>query len=132
MFRMIVSALVMVLLCVGIALSEEISATITKIENGKVTFAKTTFNKETKKLERGDAQTLPVADNVKVVKTKFNKETKKLEAGDPLEGGLKNDLFSKIGEKGLRATIVTDGDNKKIIEIRVSTFGIKPAVPADK
>src|SRR5205085_1523428 len=100
----------------------EIRGVITKVEGGKVTFSAGKFDKETKKFERGPAQTLPVADKLKVVKAKFNKETKKLEAGDPLEGGLKNSMFSKIGEKGLPATIITDADNKKIIEIRVPAF----------
>ena len=43
----------------------------------------------------------------------------KLEAGDPIEDGLKNKMFSSIGEKGVQATIVTE-DNK-ITEIRVGS-----------
>jgi hypothetical protein len=39
-----------------------------------------------------------------------------------VSGGLSNEMFSKIGEKGVPATIVTDSNNK-ITEIRVSTFG---------
>jgi len=34
-------------------------------------------------------------------------------------------MFSRIGEKGMRATIVTDDDNKKITEIRVGGGGKK-------
>ena len=125
MLRRIICALFVLALGVGIAFSEEFSAIITKVEDGKVTFAKTKFDKETKKFSKGDAQTLPVADTVKVVKGKFNKDTKKMEAGDAIEDGLKNKMFSKIGEKGLFGTIVTDKDNKKITEIRVFTFGKK-------
>ena len=125
MFRRIIGALAVLALCGGITLADEISGIISKVDGGKVTFAKSTFNKETKKVEKGDSQTLPVADGVKVVSAKFNKETKKFEAGDALEGGLKNKVFAEIGEKGVRATIITDGDNKKITEIRVSTFGKK-------
>ena len=62
---------------------------------------------------------MPVSDKVKVVKGKFNAETKKLEAGDAIENGLKNEMFTKIGDKGMRALIVTDKDNKTITEIRV-------------
>jgi hypothetical protein len=122
MVRRIVCTLFMLTLCVGLVLAEEFSASITKVEGGKVTFAKTKFDKDTKKFDRGPEQTLPVADNVKVVKSKFNQETKKLEAGDAIEGGLKNEMFTKIGEKGLFSTLVTDADNKKITEIRVSPF----------
>src|SRR4051812_10546091 len=100
MVRKVVSAVIMLTCCVGVALGEEIRGVITKVDGGKVTFAGGKFDKETKKFEKGPEQTLPVADNVKVVKGKFNKDTKKLEAGDALEGGLKNDIFSKIGDKG--------------------------------
>jgi hypothetical protein len=123
MLRRVVCCLFVLALCVGITLAEEFSAAITKVADGKVTFAKTKFDKDTKKLEKGKEETLPVDDKVKVVKGKFNKETMKLEAGDAIEGGLKNEMFTKIGEKGVNATIVTDKDNKKITEIRVFTFG---------
>jgi hypothetical protein len=113
-------SLLVLVISVSVVLAEEIRGIITKVDGDKVTFVKGTFNKETKKFEKGEPQTLPVADSVKVVKGKFNKETKKTEAGDPIEGGLKNDMFTKIGEKGVFATIVTDADNKKITEIRVS------------
>ena len=113
-------ALFVFAICCGITLGEEIRGVIIKVDGSKVTFAKASFNKDTKKLEKGDEQTLPVADNCKVSKGKFNKDTKKLEAGDALEGGIKNEMFSKIGEKGVGATIITDGDNKKITEIIVS------------
>jgi hypothetical protein len=132
MFRRIVSALFLLTLCVGIALAEEFGAAIVKVSDGKVTFAKTKFDRETKKFERGAEQTLPVADKVKVVKAKFNQETKKMEAGDEIEKGLKNEMFTKIGEKGLFGTLVTDKDNKEITEIRVFTFGKKGKDKKDK
>jgi hypothetical protein len=119
MVRKIVCSLLILVLGVGITLAEEIRGIITKVDGGKVTFVKVKFNKETKKVEKGDEQTLPVADNVKVVKGTFNKETKKLEAGEAVDGGLKNEMFSKISDKGVGATIITDADNKKITEIRV-------------
>ncbi len=48
---------------------------------------------------------------------------KKVEAGDAIEGGLKNEMFTKIGEKGMFASIVTEDD--KVSEIRVVRFGKK-------
>jgi hypothetical protein len=102
-------------LCVGFGLADEIRSIVIKVDGSNVTFAE---NKG--KGEKGPEKTLPVADNVKVNKGKRNADdAKKLDAGDPIEGGLKNDIFKKIDEKGLRATIITDADNKKIVEIRV-------------
>jgi hypothetical protein len=120
MLRKVVGAVFILTLCIGISLADEFGAIISKVDNGKITF--TEFKG---KGEKGAEKTLPVADKVKVVKGKFNKETKKMEAGDPIEGGLKNEMFTKIGEKGLFSTIVTDADNKKIVEIRAFTFGGK-------
>jgi hypothetical protein len=112
MLRKFVCALFMLAICVGITLADEIRAIITKVDGDKVTFAE---NKG--KGEKGESKTMTVSDKVKVVKGKFNKDTKKLEPGDPLEGGLKNELFSKIGEKGVGATITTEGG--KITQIVV-------------
>jgi hypothetical protein len=126
MLRKVVGALFVVTLFVGIALADEFTAVITKVEGNKVTFAKTKFDKETKKLEKGSEETLPVSDKVKVVKGKRNKETKKVEAGDEIEGGLKNEKLTKaISDKGLNAVIITDNDNKQVTEIRVTGGGKK-------
>jgi hypothetical protein len=116
MLRKVVGAAFVLVLFVGITLAEEIRAVITKVEGNKVTF--TPF----KDKEKGEPKTMTVADKVKVVKGKFDPETKKLEAGDPIEEGLKNKMFTEIGEKGLFSTIVTDKDNKEITEIRVFLF----------
>jgi hypothetical protein len=124
MFRKVLASLVVLVVCVGFSLAEEIRGVITKVDGGKVTFAKITgFDKDTKTVKKDDPQTLPVADNVKVSKGKFNKDTKKLEAGDALEGGLKNEVFTNIGEKGVGATVVTN--DGKITEIIVGGFGKK-------
>src|SRR5262245_27881052 len=95
MLKKFVCAAIALALCVGITLADEIRAVITKVDGDKVTFAETKG-----KGEKGDEKTLS-ATGAKVVKGKFNKETKKMEAGDALEGGLKNEMFSKIGEKGV-------------------------------
>lgn len=112
MLRKLIGTVLVMVFCVGFSLAEEMRAIVTKIDGNKITFAE---NKG--KGEKGAEQTLPVTDSCKVVKAKFNKETKKVEAGDALEGGLKNELFTKIGEKGLGATLVIE--DKKITEIRV-------------
>jgi POT family proton-dependent oligopeptide transporter len=101
---------------IGVTLVDknEIRAVIIKVDGDKVTFAEAKG-----KGEKGPEQTLPVADNVKIVKGRFNKDTKKVEAGDAIEDALKNKIFSSIGENGVRGVIVTDSDNKKITEIRL-------------
>jgi|SRR5581483_3992935 hypothetical protein len=114
MLRKVVSAAVILVLCVGVTLADEIRVFITKVDNGKVTFQE---NKG--KGERGESKTLPVDAKVKVVKGKFDKDTKKtVSTGEDIEGGLKNKMFTDIGEKGVAATIITK-DNK-ITEILVT------------
>jgi hypothetical protein len=124
MLKKLVCAAIALALCVGITLAAEISAVITKVDGDKVTFAE--VKGKGKDATKGAEKTLP-ATGAKVVKAKFSKDGDKfkIEAGEALEGGLKNEMFSKIGEKGVRATVVTDADNKKITEIRVFTFGGK-------
>jgi hypothetical protein len=116
MLRRLMGAAIVLGLCVGITMADEISAIIIKVDGNQVTFAEAPKSKGEPK---GPEKTLPVSDSVKVLKGKYNKETKKLEAGDAIEDGLKNNMFTKIGENGMRATIITDDDNKKITEIRV-------------
>ena len=113
----IFAAAVIVFVGVSVVTADEFFGAITKVDGNKLSITKF------KKGEKGEDVTLTVSDSVKVVKAKFNKETKKLEAGEALEGGLKNEMFAKIGEKGRFATVVTNADNTKIVEIRV--FGRK-------
>ncbi len=94
MLRKSLLAVFTLVVCVGMTLSEEIRAVITKVEGNKVTFA-------------------PLEGK--------GKDAKKGEPAEPIEGGLK---ALKINpEKGLRANITTDADNKKITAITV--FGGK-------
>jgi hypothetical protein len=116
MLRQIIGAAVLVVVVVGITFADEFRAVITKVEGDKVTF------NEFKGKSKGAEHTMPVADKVKVVKGKFNKETKTVEAGDEIDEGLKNPMFTKIGEKGIPGMIITDAD-KKITEIRVLRKG---------
>jgi hypothetical protein len=120
MLRKVVCAAVILVLCVGVAMSDEFLASITKVDGDKVTFA------ELKGKEKGAEKTLTVAKDAKIVKGKFNKDTMKFDAGDPIDGGLKAEVFTKIdSEKGMKAMIITDKDNKHITEIRVGGKGKK-------
>jgi hypothetical protein len=117
MLRKAVGAAVILVLCVGVALADEIRAVITKVEDNKVTFFP--IEGKGKDAKKGEEKTMTAVKDVKVVKGKFDKEAMKFVAGDPIEGGLKNEMFTKIGDKGRGALLITDADNKKITEIRV-------------
>jgi hypothetical protein len=121
MLRKVLCAAVIVGVGWSVAMADEFGAVITKIDGNKVTF------KKTKKGEVGEELTLPVVKNVKVTKGKINADTNKLEAGDLIQGGLKNEQFAKISEKGLAVRITTDADNKNITAITVGKGGKKKA-----
>ncbi len=118
MLRKVIAASLVLVLSVGVVFAEEIRAVITKVEGNKVSFYKMEGKgKEAKKT--GDEITLPVAKDHNVVRTKKGEDPM------PVEEGLKHKMFTEITEKGVRATIVTDDDNKKITEIRLRGFGKK-------
>jgi hypothetical protein len=90
--------------CFSLAAAEEFTGLISKVDGNKVTL------KKFKRGEKGGEEvTLTAVESVKVVKGKRNAETKKLEAGDSIEGGLKNEMFSK---GNVFATITTNDDGK--------------------
>jgi hypothetical protein len=113
--RRFIGAAVAVMFVVGVALSDEFTARITKIDGAKVTVVKG------KKGEKGEEFTYNLTKNAKFVKGVFDKETKTFKAGDPIEGGKDTllKMIEKAGEKGINARIVTEGDTKNITEIRV-------------
>src|SRR5687767_2506008 len=114
MLRKMVCAGFVVAVTFSLAAAEEFNASIRKVDGNKITFVK-----GQKKDVKGEEATMEAAADVKVLTAKFNKEEKKVEAGEALPGGLKNERFKNIGEKGIGARIITDADNKKIVEIRV-------------
>lgn len=107
--RSLLSLCLVLCVCVVAMGDQTLRVTITKIDGDNITVKTTTFNKETKKEESGDPVTLKVSPKLEVVKGKFNAETKKAEPGEAIEGGLKAAMFKEITDKGVRATIMTDG-----------------------
>ena len=82
-------------LCYGLASAEEFGFLIKKVDGNKITGVKLAGKKDGDKAKPADV-TLNAAANVKVTKGgKFNKETKKLEGGDAVDGGLTNAMFTK-------------------------------------
>jgi len=123
MLRAAVCSVAVLAFALGAARAEEFFGSIKKIEEGKITVAMK-FDKETKKFQ--EEKQLTLAKGVKVLNAKFNKEEKKVQAGTPLEGGLKNERFKNIGERGVRAMIVTNAAGE-VTEIRVFQPFKKPA-----
>ena len=111
--RLIATAVTLAVFCFGVANAEEFMCKIVKVDGSKIT-----LNKSKKDEPKVDDVTLTATDDVKVCKGKRN-EDKKIEAGDAIADGLKAEIFTKIdAEKGVRAQVITNSDNK-ITEIRV-------------
>jgi len=123
MLRKLACVAVVLGFSVGLIMAEEFGVNIKKVDGDKITAVKgAKFNKDTKKLEGGTEVTLTTAADVKVVSGKKNKDTKKVETGDAIEGGLKNKMFTDIGDNGLNVRVTTNDDGK-VTEIVV--FGGK-------
>jgi hypothetical protein len=117
MIHKLVCAMFVLAVSIGLVTAEEFRCTVKKVDGKNVTFAKFNFKDKDKKVEE---MTLPVAKGVKVNKGTRDFKAKKTEVGDAIEGGLKNEMFSKIDEKkGLFVQITTSEDNKTITDIVV-------------
>jgi hypothetical protein len=129
MIRKLVCAMCVMTVAVGFVLADEFQAGITKVDGNKITYQKFKKGKKGAKGEAdGDPVTITVTTDAKVVKGNFNKDTKKVEAGDAIEGGLKADTFSKVStDAPVMATITTDADNKNVTQIIVFGKGKKKA-----
>ena len=131
--RKFVAASLVLVIANAVASADEFVGFITKFEDGKMTV------KKSKGTEPPEEVTLKVADNVKIFRSKFNKDTQKIEAGEAYEGG-KDALAKQVKETaeqvrkwteegkkgfglGVFASIVTEGD--KVTEIRVTGGGKK-------
>jgi hypothetical protein len=107
-----------VLVGFSVAIAEEVSGTITKVDGDKITV-------QPKKGKKDTEAPKPIVLNAagaKIVmgKVNFDKATKKVtvEEGDAIEGGLKNELFTtKLPEKGLGARITYEGEKASKIVV---------------
>jgi hypothetical protein len=115
MFQRAFGAAAVLVLVFGVAAADEINGRIQKIAGDKITVG-TKFDKETKKFS--EEKTFTLAKDVKVLNATFNKEEKKVTVGTPVEGGLKNERLQNLGERGVRAQIVTNTEGQ-VTEIRL-------------
>ena len=118
MFQKLFCSVVVLTVAIGFVVADEFNATIKKVDGNKITYQKT--KKVMKKVENdGDPVTIEVAKDAKIVKGTVMKG--KAEVGEAIEGGLKSDVFTKAGEKGVAARITTSSDNKSVTQILVIT-----------
>ncbi len=111
--RKLACAAVVLVFAVGLVVAEEFNVLVTKVSDGKITGSKV------KKGEKGEEVTLSTTADVKVTKGgKFNKEEKKFEGGEEVTGGLKNEVFSKLPDKGLLVRVTTNDDGK-VSQVRI-------------
>ena len=127
--RKFVAVGLVLVLSVAVASADEFVGHITTFEDGKMTV----------KIDAPEDITLKFDDNVKIFRSKFNKDTQKIEAGEAFEGG-KDALAKQVKETaervkkwteegkkgfglGVFASIVTAGDT--VTEIRVTGGGRK-------
>lgn len=116
MIRKLVCTMAVMLVGIGFVMAEEWNGIITKVDGNKITFQKT--KKVNKKAENdGDAVTIEAAKDVKVNNGMVKKGVATV--GDAIEGGLKNDMFSKIGAKGIQARLTTSDDNKSVTQVLI-------------
>jgi hypothetical protein len=116
MIRKLACAMVVMTVTIGFALAEEFTAGITKIDGDKITYYKMKKGKKD-----GDAVTIDVAKDAKIIKGKQDPDDKKKTIdGDAIENGLKADVFSKASdEKPVTVRLFTDDDKKVVTKIRV-------------
>jgi hypothetical protein len=128
-----VAASLVLVLWVAVASADEFVGFITTFEDGQMTV------KKSKGTEATEEVTLKFDDDVRIFRSKFNKDTQKIEAGEAFEGGkealakLVKETAERVkkwteeGKKGFGpgvfASIVTEGD--KVTEIRVAGGGKK-------
>ena len=132
MLRKLVCAMFVMMVAIGLVAAEEFTASITKVEGDKITYQKFKKGEKGKQGEKdGDPVTIAVAKDAKITKGKASFKDMKfaIETGDPLEGGLKNEVFTKIDEKNrVFARITTSEDKKTVTGIAVVQFGKKKDV----
>jgi hypothetical protein len=128
MIRKLVCSMVVLVVAVAFVGADEYFGVITKMEDGKITFQKMTKAKKGEKSkEDGDPVVLTTSKDTKFFKKSFNKEDKKV-VEEELKDGLKSEVFAKIDpDKGLPATITTEGDTKVATKVVVGGGGKKKA-----
>ena len=121
MIRKMFGSMLVLAIAIGFVAAGEFQGRIMKVDGDTVTVQK--IKGKGKKAENdGDPVKLKLAKDAKVVSGKADPDKKgAFVDGDDIKDGLKNEMFAKIGEKGVGALIVTEGEGDKeaITKIRV-------------
>ena len=122
MFRKLLCSMFVMVIGIGFVAADEFTATIHKVDGNKITYQKYKKVKGKAPEKDGDEVVISVASDANITYGKVNKDTKKFEPSDKIEGGLKADMFTKIGEKGVTARLDTKGEGKdaKVILIGIT------------
>jgi hypothetical protein len=112
--RKLIAVAVVFAIGLGIALAEDVRGTIKSVDGDKLVITKG------KKGDTSEA-TYTIPASAKILKGNFNKDTKKIEAGDALDGGLKNEMvkagarvtLTVDGDKVSQVLVTTGGRKKK-------------------
>jgi hypothetical protein len=122
MIRKLGCAMFVMTIAIGVALAEDFTAGITKVDGNKITYQKMKKGKKD-----GDPVTIELAKDAKIIKGKQDPDDKKkILDGDDIKDGLKAELFTKASEdKPVTARIFTDDEKKVVTKIRVGGKGGK-------
>ncbi len=112
MYSRILASVIAFFVCLGYAQADEFAATLVKVADGKITFARGVGKKKKE-------YTLPADDKCRIVAAKYDVKAKKIEAGDEIDKGLKNPLFEQLDKEPVEAWVRTNGDNDRIVELRL-------------
>ncbi|MBI1830311.1 MAG: hypothetical protein HYR84_02535 [Planctomycetes bacterium] len=130
MVRKLFCSMFVMAIALSVAAAGEFQGRIMKIDGDTITVQK--LKGTGKKTENdGDPVKLKLGKDAKIVGGKFDKDAKKLVDGDPITDGLKNELFTKLSDKGLTATITTDGEGDKEMITKIRVFVKKKKAAAD-
>lgn len=113
MVRKLVCSMVLFVVAVAVVGADEYIGVITKVDGEKITFQKKTKAKKGEPSKDDGAPVVLTANkDTKFFKKTFDKDTKK--AGEEaLPDGIKSEVFTKIDpDKGVGATVTTEGDSK--------------------
>jgi len=124
MLRRFLLASVAVAFTFAFAFSDTQNVRIYKVDGQKITWKKAKFDPDKMMVVVDDKEFISTVTKDAAIEKGAGGGKKKGKAAEatPLEGGLSNELFTKIGEKGVNATITTAKDNG---EGEVSKISVK-------
>lgn len=114
MLRRVLFTLVMAVVVGGVAFAEEMTGTLSKVEDGSITIQGVgKFNKEDKKFTKGEEKTFKVSKDVKITRSAGKDK-------DPVKLTL-DELKTAMKVTNVTVTVTFEGENAS--EIKTGGFG---------